>query len=271
MSNINKSRFDKLGYIIIDQIISDDLIDGIIKSLLTLLNKYQPKLFSDEFSSDILTNDEFNKKLIQFRSNHPDVFGAIYDSLQSCISTKKIASQDKISDVLASLTGKIKESFVCCDHSIRIDGPNDKRNKLDWHTDIYAGDLNHSRLGGFTVWCPLHDVNPESGSLTICVGSHKDNVIQNIEVNKANVSNKYMINNEDVKKFDILKTTIKKGTAIISPMNLVHKSGDNLTNNFRFTFVARYYCVSYNDYLPGYNEFKLSKIVKEKISSRKYR
>ena len=65
---------------------------------------------------------------MHFRTKYPDVFGAIYDSMQSCISTKKIASQDKISEILANLMGEIKESFVCCDHSIRIDGPNDKRN-----------------------------------------------------------------------------------------------------------------------------------------------
>ena len=51
-------------------------------------------------------------------------------------------------------------------------------------------------------------------------------------------------------------------------MNLVHKSGDNLTNNFRFTFVARYYCVSSNDYLPGYNQFKLSKLVSKNIKEK---
>ena len=271
MNKINKPDFEEKGYLIEENIISEDLKESSIKSLVTLLNKYSPELFSKEYNIDILTNEEFNKNLSFFRSQHPDIFGAIYDSMQSCISTKKIASQDRITEILADLKGDIKESFVCCDHTIRMDGPNDTRNKLDWHTDIYAGDLNHPRSGGCTVWCPLHDVNPDSGSLTLCLGSHKENIHQNIEINKGNESNNYIINDEDVKKFKILKTTVNSGAAIISPMNLVHKSGDNLTNNFRFTFVARYYCVSSNDYLPGYNQFKLSKLASKNVKEKNFR
>ncbi len=271
MIKINKADFDEKGYLIEENVISEDLIESSIKSLITLLNKYNPELFGKIYNKDTLTNEAFNEKLSYFRSEHPDIFGAIYDTMQSCVSTKKIAAQDKITEILASLNGDIKESFVCCDHSIRMDGPNDTRNKLDWHTDIYAGDLNHPRSGGFTVWCPLHDVNPESGSLTICLGSHKKNIIQNIELNDGNESNRYIINDEDIKKFKVLKTTINAGAAIISPMNLVHKSGDNLTNNFRFTFVARYYCVSSNDYLPGYNQFKLSKLASKNVKDKKFR
>ena len=39
MNNINKAHFDKQGYLIVEKIISDDLIESSIKSLITLLNK----------------------------------------------------------------------------------------------------------------------------------------------------------------------------------------------------------------------------------------
>ena len=89
MIKINKADFDEKGYLIEENVISEDLIESSIKSLITLLNKYNPELFGRIYNKDTLTNEAFNEKLSYFRSEHPDIFGAIYDTMQSCVSTKK--------------------------------------------------------------------------------------------------------------------------------------------------------------------------------------
>ena len=77
-------NFKEDGYTIIKKIIPDQRINSLIQNIAKLYYK-----FSNESSEEIeklkepFNHNIFHQKLIKFRKEKPELFGAIYDSLKN--------------------------------------------------------------------------------------------------------------------------------------------------------------------------------------------
>ena len=81
-------------------------------------------------------------------------------------------------------------------------------------------------------------------------------------------SRKITISNNKIKKYlnNIEHFNINQGDILLMNLDMVHRSGKNLSNKFRITLLGRYHNSKSNDFNPGLNLYKYAnKNINKKI------
>lgn len=236
------------------KIISTEDIYDIFFTITIMFKKYFPREFrwvKKSSIKNIWKNKKFHKSIILARSNSPKKFGCIYDSIQLTTTLKKIMCSKKILNLIERISGKKKETFIAFDSLIRFDPPFDKRNTIDWHYDQYPTmSKNMNTKYGYTLQISLHDTLNEHGSPIFCLGSDKKKIKQSIVVGKNNKSDDYVIPIKYLKDFRQKSYETKSGDALLFPMNVIHKSGDNISDEVRISLLFRYYPILKSNFIP---------------------
>tara|TARA_B100000686_G_scaffold331260_1_gene394550 strand:+ start:5555 stop:6424 length:870 start_codon:yes stop_codon:yes gene_type:complete len=243
-------NFNKNGYIKLNNVVSINQLSLIKSTIKNIASKY---IVLDKLENDNNLNDVyFNNQLIDLRKKNREKFSSFYDTLQSSVALKKIISSSRILDCVESLLKLNKEDLAASGETIRLDPPSDDRNSYDWHQERSYYPNNRNGKNGIFCWAPLHDVSKKMGALVVCPKSHKERFVVNKKqqrIGKGSIDIK--VPDNLIKKYQDKKIPIKAGSIIFSHLHLFHKSGNNLSNKFRFSFVARYHNAASKDYLPG--------------------
>ena len=56
-----------------------------------------------------------------------------------------------------------------------------------------------------------------------------------------------------MKNLNIVQPVLKKGDACMIDFNMIHQSGQNTSNHFRFTAIGRYHYTATSDFVPFRN------------------
>jgi len=171
----------------------------------------------------------------------------------------------KILKYISSISGE-PESHHSLFHSlIRMDTPDDVKNKLAWHQDFVSSEKVMDHPSGLVAWIPLVKVDSKNGSMEICLNSHKEfnakKMIVKKRDNDKNSSEYIEIPLSTINKFPQLTVVAEPGDVIIMPMSLIHQSGINSSDSVRFVAIGRYYPITAEDFLPGKREYVLSKSI----------
>ena len=122
---------------------------------------------------------------------------------------------------------------------IRMDTPNDTRNKTAWHQEIAF-----VRNPGLVLWIPLVEITSDIGPLHILEKSHANGEIiierNDIQDYKTSRVSKTEIPIEELNKYSEKAIEINKGDALFFDTKLIHKSGDNITRKIRFSCQTRF-------------------------------
>ena len=242
----NIRQFRNYGYTKIEDVLNKNDLNFIKKSIRNISNKYI------NFDCNNLNNKEFNNKLIHLRKNNSAKFSSLYDTMQSSIALKRIISSNKILQCVEKILSTNKEDITTTGETIRLDPPHDDRNSYDWHQERSYYPNNRNGKNGIFCWVPLHDISKNMGPLTICPKSHKEKFIftEKKKISKGG-SIDIKVPSKLVDKYKAKIIPIEEGSIILAHMHLFHKSGKNVSKQFRFSFVARYHIGTSEDYLPG--------------------
>ena len=239
-----KNKFQRNGYVVVPNVLNINDI--------RLIKDISSKIFGRKYKNSARWSSvDFNKYLAKLRKKNPKNFSYLYNTLQSNINLKKIASNKKITTTIEKILG-IKEHNIS--HSIctmRIDSFIDERNSYGWHQERSYYPMNEDGNGVF-IWIALMDISKELGPLHIMKESHKEGFIKPITTKKNNSSTQHLIPKKIINKYQNNLETfeIKKGDAIFVNMNSFHRSGKNISNKFRLSIVARYHDNSKDDFRP---------------------
>lgn len=178
-------------------------------------------------------------------------------------------SSSKIIRLCKKILGEKKNSINLTDISIRLDPPNDRRNALDWHQDSSYFRQNKNCFDSLVLWVPLIDLDNKTGGVDILKNSFRLGALKS---KRKKVSNKYFsekrsIDGSMLREFRSIKfDNLKKGDAIIMNMNMIHKSGDNISDKFRITLIGRYHRTLTKSFNSGLNVYKYSnKILNKEV------
>jgi len=242
-----KNKFVKDGYVVVPKVLNTKEINYIKK----ISSKIFGKFYKKKKNWDSLS---FNRYLAQIRKKTPENFSYFYNTLQSNINLKKIASNKKVINNIKNIL-KIDDSNVS--HSIcnmRIDSFIDQRNSYDWHQERSYYPMNEDGNGIF-VWIALSKISNNIGPLHALRGSHKEGFVIPSTSKKKNHSIQHKIPNQIIDKYksNVEVFNINAGDAIFMHMNTFHKSGKNKSNKFRLSIVARYHDNSKDDFRPFFD------------------
>lgn len=245
-----KKFFRNEGYIIVRNFFDKNEIHQLKKIIFDNF-KYINKIEKLNYKS-------FDKKLIIFRKKNKEKFGTFFDSLQTIGLGYSILTKKKFLTFISSLLETKNNSLTFTDMSLRLDPPYDERNSLGWHQDSSYFRQNNFGKNGAVVWIPLSNLNLESGPLELLRFSNRLGPL-NIKKKKSKSkqhSSKRDIDPKLLEGYDeIIRENLKIGDAIITDLDLVHRSGKNLSNKFRMSLIGRYHKLLSRDFNSGLNKY----------------
>ncbi|KFM20104.1 1-deoxypentalenic acid 11-beta-hydroxylase protein [Marine Group I thaumarchaeote SCGC AAA799-P11] len=265
-------HYEKEGFFIVRNLIPIQRIDTLLESVFELYCKYSGK--SEDFK-DIekpWNTELFHQKLIELRKNNSESFGAIYDSLKTCLSLNQLVSDDTITDYVSQFLRKKQSEISMSDPVVRLDPPRDTRNIHGWHQDRSYFPQNRDGHNGLVCWAPLNKATIENGAIHVCPESHKEGLLQLKAEEKKDESytTRFVIPEDIVKKYKDIIVELNPGDAVFFDMLLFHRSGDNISNEIRMSIQCRFHTATAEDYIPFDLINYYSPFIKQKLLENNY-
>ena len=241
-------KYNSFGFCIIKNVLTKNKIKSIQETIIDKVNLD----FNKNFNKNDFDKNFFHKYLLNKRKESPEKFSNFYSSLQTNVNIFSIASDKKLKNVVKKIL-QIKKDFLnCSDFLLRADAPFDKRNSLDWHQDSSYFKRTEDLADCCVIWIPLQKIDNKIGPLNMIPSSHLlgglpfQRVQKNLLSSPQNkINNKFYINKK-IKKFNM-----SIGDVLLMDSKVIHRSGKNLSNKFRFTMLTRMVSSFNKTFIPG--------------------
>jgi ectoine hydroxylase-related dioxygenase (phytanoyl-CoA dioxygenase family) len=183
---------------------------------------------------DFLDNDLIQQLKVEFSKFFPDrsLYKGRYNSLDNLDDAGRLAAHELIVSTIKPKLDALFKDYIC-PISVLYSKRNDGVADTDWHTDPHFV-FNQHLESLYTLWCPLQDVDDNSGVLNVIPYSHRlsykitnPNYAWDLEAGR-NIFNKFK------KTFHL-----KAGQAIFFDSRLIHGSPPNVSDIQRDCIVLR--------------------------------
>lgn len=255
--NEKKKIFEREGFLYFKSFFDEKLVKELNNSIILSLNQIlkKKKLYN------LFKKYNLNLKLHIFRKKYPLFFSEFFQTLQTNVNIYPLLVEKKVLLIVKKLLNIPHNFITLTDVGIRLDAPNDDRNSLEWHQDSSYYRQNDSGKNGLVIWSPLiQDVSLKMGPLEFLSRSYKIGTLMTPKkksINKIS-SKKIIIPQNKIKKY-LINTKcfeMKQGSALLMNLDMVHRSGQNLSDKFRITLLGRYHNSKSKDFNPGLNIYK---------------
>ena len=266
--------FTTNGFAIVPNIIDRKRISLVMENIYKLYCKFSNDELSFSGIEKPWNTNLFHEKLIEFRKNDPELFGAIYDSLKTSLPVMGVVTEDKITRYAAEFLKTSVSDLAISEPMCRLDVPNDKRNNLGWHQEQSYFPQNRNGLNGLVCWIPLVDITEEMGAIHITPKSFLEGAIKlhgdNDTKKDSLKSTQINVPEKLVEKYDDVVVPVNEGDVVFFNMLMFHRSGKNLSSKIRFAIQSRIHIATADDFCPFelinyYNPF-----VKQKLIEKNY-
>ena len=227
------SEYKVNGYKLFEQKLDKELISKILDEI--------KNLYLRQFRHLKIENQEFNKSLFEFFQKELNKYIHINRTATLLESVYSLAYNPKIIKSLRELG--IEEPILCQKPTLRMDckklAVSKEYYKLPPHQDYQA---MQGSINSVVVSIPLVDATEEIGCLMVSPKSHKKGLIKSA----SSLDNKSKL--EAIKSIEVIENTEeeyvhvnqKVGDILAISSFLLHKSGENLTDDPRYTILIRY-------------------------------
>ena len=250
--------YDTNGYVILKNAIPEKIIDDFMKFVASIIKMEAERLgMKDNYSVEQL----LNSVLINIKEKNRDSSSWIYQVINNSNVFKKFIYNLNLELIVKKLLHMDNLDYIAAiNPALRIDMPFDKKNIRDWHQDSHYFLDNKKGSDALVTWMCLGDAYKENGSIFVCPKSQNEGRLDSEHIiGNSGISEQYVTSNEIVNKYDKLLVEAKKGDVVLFNMDLIHKSGDNVSNTVRYTTQIRYSNLSKLDYNPPQTSIKYPK------------
>lgn len=193
----------------------------------------------------IFHNKKLHNFLIQKKQKNKYIFHKLYNTIQASSTLHKFMNSEKITQLVSKIVGCKKEHLLTSSYQLRLDVPNDKTHRLDWHYDaffdVYEPKMNLTAKSGLVFYIPLQKVNQKNGTLELLEKSFNiKNISRPIKNKNKKKTTKFKINNSIIKNLKKKTMDANFGDIFLQSYRLLHQSGFNSSNQIRFTLIGRY-------------------------------
>lgn len=259
-SKLNKKDlnfYKKDGFLYIKNFFDKKFIKEVNKSIISSLDEFlKKKNIHNSFKKYNL-----NEKLFKFRKSYPTLFAEYFETLQTIANIYPPLVSKKVLLIMEQLLGVSSDFITLTSVAIRLDAPNDSRNALEWHQDSSYYRQNNSGKNGVVVWSPLiHNTSLDMGPIEFLRKSQKIGTLMTSKKDSKNklFSKKISITQNKIKNYlkNMTCTDVKQGDVLLMNLDMVHRSGINISDKFRITLLGRYHNSKSKDYNAGLNIYR---------------
>jgi len=226
-----KEQFNKDGYIILKNFFSKEEINQIYTEARNLFALQIERVLGK--SVDINNKDEFEPAMFELFEADFNTFVSTGKQAQHLISLHRLGTEPKLINLLKSLGYDFPAIGVrpAMQFNSRYLSKGGSHWKLGAHQDWRTG---QGSLDSIVMWFPMVDCGEALGSLQIIPASHKDGLL------KADTSGYLGSIQEDLSEDSYVQTEFEVGDLLVFSAFLVHRSGENVTKNIRWSIQLRY-------------------------------
>ena len=180
--------------------------------------------------------------LFEFYNDHQDKYLASLRAAQRLLSVYKIAVNEKVVDVLKKIG--LKNPNFNVRPIFTMKNQNTAQSFANWkippHQDYRS---MQGSLNSVVLWIPLIDVTVQNGAVEVIVGSHKEGLFPTVEdewyrhIEDKNLSGEFV------------SVPMKAGSALFFSSFLIHQSGNNISDEFRYSLEVRFDDFSEDSYI----------------------
>lgn len=228
-----QEEYHKSGIVKVAGLFSDKELDKPVQDLLSVLN------LNIEIDGIDNSADEMMKHFISKNAKSAEIALRIAKDLPSF---QNLISSNRLVDVISALLGE--QDLLCpFDWTLfRIDGPATKVSHFDWHQDYPYNVLSEQAV---TFWIPLLDVDEDMGGIRFVPSSHKKIYpVQTDSTPKPNNPNRLVLKKskelDELLEKQVTSGKVKKGECLLFNTLLMHASGINKSDNYRWIANGRY-------------------------------
>jgi hypothetical protein len=236
-----KKEFNLNGFILKEKFLPKETIQQI---LLEIHKVFRNKLQYDEFDFHTTKNGLVEPKdLFEYYKKNKEGYIGCMRVIQKIPLIYSLSTSQNILENLKKIG--LKEPIVSQEPLVMLNNKNTSRKISDWKTPIHQDwRSRQGSLNSVAIWIALVDITHDIGPIEIIPGSHKRGLIP------AEKDEWFMqIKDEELKKDEFVSVPIKAGDAIIFSQFLIHKSGNNTSENFRYSIQYRYDDLLESNYL----------------------
>lgn len=227
-----KSDFNSQGYVLVKDLLQKEVINEI---LLDIHSIFKHKFESDNFHYNNQPNGLITSEdLVRYYSFNKEGYIGCMRIAQKIPIFFQLASSKKILDLIKDLG--LKHPVISQEPILMLNNQKTSRATGDWKTPLHQDwRSRQGSLNSVTMWIGLVDVTPELGPVEIIPGSHLKGLLP-IDDDEwfSHVKKDY------VNEGEFVSMPVKAGDAVIFSHFLLHQSGTNKTNNFRYSLQFRY-------------------------------
>lgn len=229
--NSSKAQFNKEGYLILKNFFSKEILQEIYADARQLFAVQIKRILGKTVNID--NKDEFEQAMFEFFEKDFNAFVNTGKQSQHLISMHRLGTDEKILSLLKGLGYEFPTIAVrpAMQFNSRHLSKGGSHWKLGAHQDWRTG---QGSLDSVVLWFPLIDCNADLGSLQIIPASHTDGLM------KADTTGYLGSIQEEIPEEKYVQTEFEVGDLLIFSAFLIHRSGNNITQNIRWSVQLRY-------------------------------
>ncbi len=225
------AQYKKQGFLLLKGFFSKEEIASIYDEAKQIFAIQIKRVLGKEV--DTQNKAEFEQAMFEFFQADFEAFAGTGKNVQHIISLFRLATEEKIVKLLKELG--MEHPVVAVRPAMQFNSRHLSKGGTHWklgaHQDWRSG---QGSLDGITLWSPLVDCDSALGVLQLVPSSHMIGLLDS-----TGVSYEGAINN-DFPDEKYIEQKMEVGDLLVFSSMLVHRSGDNVTDNIRWSIQLRY-------------------------------
>ncbi len=233
--NAQLEFFNKNGYFLFENFFAKSEIDFVYNDARNVfLRQFIEKGYTPECLLDDLSSEQYNGFLYRLFEDDLECLTNCGKQVQHLISLHLLSLQAKIVDLLKQMG--LTSPVISTRPVLYFNHPKLAKKKVFYKVDAHQDWRSmQGSLNAVVIWIPLTDINKDLGALEILPGSHLGGL------RTDHIENGFgMVALTEDEKENLISVEVKKGDALIFSSFLIHQSGENISDDPRWSCHFRY-------------------------------
>jgi phytanoyl-CoA hydroxylase len=241
-----KKFFDDNGYMIIKNFFTKEELNDFKCELRSIITAYMIKAKLAPLEAD--SDDIFTVGINQLESINHEYIAAVYDTIFQSPSFFRIVGNKSTEKTVKMLLGMgDARSLYAFTNRCLIAPQKENQRTYGWHQEVF---YTIPKGKFIQTWAPLiFDTTVLNGTIQVATGSHKEGVAQQTWDEIEGQAPKIIIKDDIVNRYPKASVEMNVGELLFFSGYLAHRSGNNTSEQVRYSLVGMYHDVQHEPFL----------------------
>ena len=231
--------YEKNGFAIISDALENSILDDFKIEASSIIRAHLDKAgLVDTYSLESI----FDQAMTDLENTDHKYIASIYDTICQAPSFFRIIGERSLVDCVRLLMRNPKAPLYGYTNACRIDPPKDERRTYGWHQEVF---YTVPKGNYIQSWAPLiRNTTVDNGTIRVAVGSHKEGIAKQSWNQVEGRVLQILVDNDVVDKYEQVSLEMEVGELLLFSGFLAHQSGQNTSDEHRYSLVGMYHDVS---------------------------